>query len=259
MTRQTRTQNRRALLSAMGTAAAGVALASVPARAQDASKAAAPAGSAPAAFAAARHTEDAWLDTLPGKHRVIIDVAPVAGGSEALLYANNLFTANKSGYGLEDKDVATVVCFRHNATIFGYNDKMWAKYGKALADIPDPKDKTKVLKAAGQQVDGFGQLQDDGTTTCGNWIYSGFYPADDSNKAAARDNKDPSGLGFHPGWGWAWPANRRILYNRCSTRPDGSRCSASRSITGFSRVRWASPPTTARSSTRWCRSASAPR
>ena len=124
MTRQTRTQNRRALLSAMGTAAAGVALASVPARAQDASKAAAPAGSAPAAFAPARHTEDAWLDTLPGKHRVIIDVAPVAGGSEALLYANNLFTANKSGYGLEDKVVATVVCFRHNATIFGYNDKI---------------------------------------------------------------------------------------------------------------------------------------
>ncbi len=42
--------------------------------------------------------------------------------------------------------------------------------GKALADIPDPKDKTKVLKTAGQQLDGFGQLQDDGSTMCGNWL-----------------------------------------------------------------------------------------
>src|SRR5262249_38082363 len=47
--------------------------------------------------------------------------------------------------------------------------------GKALADIPDPKDKTKVLKTAGQQVDGFGQLQADGTTTCGNWLHSGVF------------------------------------------------------------------------------------
>lgn len=122
------TRNRRAMLSVMGTAAAGVALAATTTRAQDAPKA------APATFAPARHAEDAWLDALPGKHRVIIDAAPVAGGSEALLYANNLFTANKSGYALEDKDIATVVCFRHSATIFGYNDKMWAKYGKAIAD-----------------------------------------------------------------------------------------------------------------------------
>src|SRR5437773_7983736 len=43
--------------------------------------------------------------------------------------------------------------------------------GKALEDIPDPKDKTKQLKTAGQQVDGFGQLQDDGTTMCGNWLH----------------------------------------------------------------------------------------
>ncbi len=47
--------------------------------------------------------------------------------------------------------------------------------GKALADIPDPKDKTKVLKTAGQQLDGFGQLQDDGSTLCGNWLHSGVY------------------------------------------------------------------------------------
>src|SRR5262249_2657836 len=47
--------------------------------------------------------------------------------------------------------------------------------GKAIADVPDPKDKTKVLKAAGQQLDGFGQLQDDGSTLCGNWLYGGCF------------------------------------------------------------------------------------
>ena len=47
--------------------------------------------------------------------------------------------------------------------------------GKALADLHDPKDKTKILKTAGQQLDGFGQLQDDGSTMCGNWLMSGVY------------------------------------------------------------------------------------
>ncbi|MCL4465556.1 MAG: formate dehydrogenase, partial [Chloroflexi bacterium] len=76
----------------------------------------------------------------------------------------------------------------------------------------------------------FAALKAGGTTSCGNWIYSVFYPADNSNKAAGRDNKDPSGLGFHPGWGWAWPANRRILYNRCSTRPEGSPWNADKKV-----------------------------
>ncbi len=74
----------------------------------------------------------------------------------------------------------------------------------------------------GKLAPGFAALKADGTTSCGNWIYSGFYPDGNTNKAAGRDNKDPSGLGFHPGWGFAWPANRRILYNRCSTKPDGT-------------------------------------
>mgnify|MGYP006270099029 CR=1 FL=1 len=121
-----RDRDRRSVLSVMGAAAAGVALSAAPARAQESAKS--------AAFSPTRHNEDAWLDAVPGKHRVIIDAAPLAGGSDAVLYAGNLFMANKQGYNLDDKDVATVVCFRHYATIFGYNDKMWAKYGKAIAD-----------------------------------------------------------------------------------------------------------------------------
>jgi formate dehydrogenase major subunit len=92
--------------------------------------------------------------------------------------------------------------------------------GKALADIPDPKDKTKVLKTAGQQLDGFGQLQDDGSTLCGNWLHSGVY-TEAGNNAQRRNTADPNGLGMFPNWAFSWPANRRIMYNRASADADG--------------------------------------
>jgi formate dehydrogenase major subunit len=87
--------------------------------------------------------------------------------------------------------------------------------GKALADIPDPKDPAKTLKTAGQQLDGFGQLQDDGTTLCGNWLHSGVYTTA-GNLAQRRNNADPTGLGMYHEWAFSWPANRRVMYNRAS-------------------------------------------
>jgi len=92
--------------------------------------------------------------------------------------------------------------------------------GKALADIPDPKDKTKILKTAGQQLDGFGQLQDDGSTLCGNWLHSGVY-TEAGNNAQRRGTADPTGLGMFPNWAFSWPANRRVMYNRASADADG--------------------------------------
>jgi formate dehydrogenase major subunit len=90
--------------------------------------------------------------------------------------------------------------------------------GKALADLEDPA--TKVQIKAGQQLPGFSWLKDDGTTACGNWIYSGSF-TEAGNQSARRDPSDPSGMGVHPGWGWSWPANRRVLYNRASCDVDG--------------------------------------
>jgi formate dehydrogenase major subunit len=90
--------------------------------------------------------------------------------------------------------------------------------GRAVADVMDPKDKTKVLVAAGQQLAGFGQLQDDGSTACGNWIYSGVW-SQAGNLSQRRDTADPGGLGNNLTWGFAWPANRRVLYNRANTDP----------------------------------------
>jgi anaerobic selenocysteine-containing dehydrogenase len=92
--------------------------------------------------------------------------------------------------------------------------------GRALADVHDPKDPTKVVKAAGQQLDGFAQLTDDGTTLCGNWLHSGVYP-EAGNLAQRRSTADPSGLGMFPNWTYSWPANRRVMYNRASADAQG--------------------------------------
>ena len=72
----------------------------------------------------------------------------------------------------------------------------------------------------GRQVSGFSELQDDGSTLCGNWLYSGSF-TEAGNMMARRGQEDPTGLGFYPNWAWNWPANRRVLYNRASADAAG--------------------------------------
>ena len=109
--------------------------------------------------------------------------------------------------------------------------------GKALADLPDPKDPAKVAVTKGQQLDGFAQLRDDGTTSCGCWIYSGAW-TEKGNMMARRDNADPSGLGNTVNWAFAWPANRRILYNRASCDPSGKPWDPKRKLIGWDGSKW---------------------
>jgi formate dehydrogenase major subunit len=73
--------------------------------------------------------------------------------------------------------------------------------------------------ADGTPLNGFAELKDDGSTACGGWIYSGAY-AGGVNQARRRKpwTEQPNAA---TEWGWAWPANRRILYNRASADPDG--------------------------------------
>ena len=66
-------------------------------------------------------------------------------------------------------------------------------------------------------VPGFAALKSDGSTACGSWIYSGVYPEPGNNRAASRIS---DGYTFLQ-WGFSWPANRRILYNRASADPQG--------------------------------------
>lgn len=96
------------------------------------------------AWQPARHVEDDWFEQVSAKHRVFFDTTSADGFGEAMLFGNNTFTANRTGYGLTDADVALVICARHKSTPFAYTDAMWAKYGAALAeraDFSDPKTK----------------------------------------------------------------------------------------------------------------------
>ena len=76
--------------------------------------------------------------------------------------------------------------------------------------------RTYTLRDA-PHVPAFPALKDDGSTACGSWIYSGVYPEPGNNRAASRIPD-----GYPPlQWGYSWPANRRILYNRASADPQG--------------------------------------
>src|SRR5256714_135293 len=72
----------------------------------------------------------------------------------------------------------------------------------------------------------FAALKDDGSTSAGDWIYTGHYP-ESGNLTKRRDGvqdpkkNDPTGMGFYPNWAWSWPLNRRVLYNRASADPLG--------------------------------------
>ncbi|PCC54165.1 formate dehydrogenase [Brevibacterium aurantiacum] len=72
----------------------------------------------------------------------------------------------------------------------------------------------------GQPLDNFNQMTDDGSTAGGCWIYAGIY-AGGQNMAARRKPRTEQDETAAE-WAWAWPANRRILYNRASAAPDGT-------------------------------------
>jgi intracellular sulfur oxidation DsrE/DsrF family protein len=94
---------------------------------------------------AARHPEDAWYDKIPGIHRFVFDTISPDGLSRAMGFANTYLEANKSGYGLKDTDTAVILIVRNRSTRFGYNDAIWAKYGKQFSEqldnLVDPKTK----------------------------------------------------------------------------------------------------------------------
>jgi formate dehydrogenase major subunit len=74
-------------------------------------------------------------------------------------------------------------------------------------------------KADGSFVSKYQELADDGSTSCGSWLHAGIY-ADGVNQAARRKPGGEQDWVARE-WGWAWPANTRILYNRASADPDG--------------------------------------
>lgn len=121
---------RRSLLAGVGVAAAGMSVA------------AATANAAESGFQPARHSEDQWMDKLPGTHRTWIDTSYPTGGLEALHFANNILNANAKAYGGDDSDYAMVICWRHYAAPFAFGDEVWSEYGEHLSNtmpMMDPK------------------------------------------------------------------------------------------------------------------------
>jgi formate dehydrogenase-N alpha subunit len=110
---------------------------------------------------------------------------------------------------------------------------------KLVWDFGDPPDPHRVAKeingydlTTGKLLPKLTELKDDGSTSSGNWIFCGSYN-EDGNMAARRNPVDESGIGLYPEWGWAWPLNRRIWYNRASVDLDGEPWDKKRAV-----IRW---------------------
>ncbi len=91
--------------------------------------------------------------------------------------------------------------------------------------------------STGEPIVNFTQLADDGSTACGNWIYSGYY----NNYQAPACKKriaEREGIGNNPDWAFAWPVNRRILYNRCSSDENGRPMSPDRPVVWWENGQW---------------------
>jgi formate dehydrogenase major subunit len=96
--------------------------------------------------------------------------------------------------------------------------------GRAVRDVP-----ATGLKA-GDLVRRVADLQSDGSTASGGWIYAGVF-GDGTNLSKRRDMvTDPGGLGLFPNFGWTWPNNIRILYNRASCDRHGKPYAGSEAI-----------------------------
>ena len=104
-------------------------------------------------------------------------------------------------------------------------------------DVPDEKhpDKPKLLS-------GFSDCKDDGSTASGCWIYSGVYPEYNRNRSRER-RRTPDSAGIEPNWGFAWPHNRRVMYNRASADPEGNPWSEAKKLIWWDKdqKKWVGP------------------
>jgi formate dehydrogenase major subunit len=91
--------------------------------------------------------------------------------------------------------------------------------------------------ATGAPLDAYTNLTDDGSTRCGCWIYCGVYK-DGVNQAARRTPHWEQATIVAPEWAWAWPANRRTLYNRASADPAGKPWSERKKLVWWNGKKW---------------------
>jgi formate dehydrogenase major subunit len=120
-----------------------------------------------------------------------------------------------------DSDLPRDQGFRHLVWDYESDDPRERQRGEPASE--------KILKEIngfhsddpGRHLGGPEDLADDGSTSCASWIYCGVFPSAQENRSANREADRPGERGSQLGWGFAWPANRRILYNRVSADPQG--------------------------------------
>ncbi|MHB1096449.1 MAG: hypothetical protein ACYC3F_09760 [Gemmatimonadaceae bacterium] len=93
-----------------------------------------------------RYAQDAWFDTLPGKHRLFLDATEVAEAAGALGFAWNFLRTSQTGYNLKDADQAVIVCLRHNATELAFSNDIWRKYDVLRSQKYKHPDTGKLVK-----------------------------------------------------------------------------------------------------------------
>jgi formate dehydrogenase major subunit len=135
---------------------------------------------------------------------------------------------NAPGTAKDDLEIFDVLMQKVRELYKNSTDPKDQAIQKAVWNYPAQGRAEAVLKEiggfdlkTGLPVNGIADLQPDGTTSAGAWIYAGVFKGG-KNLTKRRDNKtDPSGLGIYPGFGWTWPGNMHILYNRASCDKDG--------------------------------------
>jgi formate dehydrogenase major subunit len=135
---------------------------------------------------------------------------------------------NAPGQAKDDLEIFDVLMQKVRELYKNSTDPKDQPIQKAVWNYPAQGRAEAVLKEiggfdlkTGLPVNGIADLQPDGTTSSGAWIYAGVFKGG-KNLTKRRDNKtDPSGLGIYPGFGWTWPGNMHILYNRASCDKDG--------------------------------------
>jgi len=136
--------------------------------------------------------------------------------------------ASPPGEARDDLWIVNQLMLKLKQLYTGQREKNASAITDLAWDYSDPPNVHTVARemngydlSAGKLLGSPTSLKADGTTSCGNWLWCGMY-TEDGNMAARRDTADPSGIGLFPKWGWAWPLNRRIMYNRASVDLNGN-------------------------------------
>jgi len=115
--------------------------------------------------------------------------------------------------------------------------KLAWNYGEHPSSHTVAKEINGYNQTTGKLLANFTKLKDDGTTMCGNWLYSGSY-TEDGNMMARRELDDPTGIGLYPKWTWCWPVNRRIIYNRASCDTKGNPWNPDKYVIKWNGEKW---------------------